>query len=485
MSELRKALGNDPRAPRYIETVHRLGYRFIAPVSARPVETLASVPARDVAPGPKLRSDSQPIVGRETELAQLHQWLERALKGERQVVFVTGEPGIDKTTQVEEFLQQVQVVRESLWVGRGQCIEHYGTGEAYLPVLDALGRLCRAPGGKRLVEFLDRYAPAWLAQMPALLEAAERKELQDKAAGATHARMLRELAEAIEVITAETPLVLWLEDLHWSDYSTLEWLGFLARRREPARLLVLGTYRPVEVIVREHPLKTLKHERQIHGHCTELPLTLLSEGAVMGYLKLRFGSSLDSIPSHSQHRVAAPERLRNLACKIYKSTDGNPLFLVNVVDYLVERRASDTFTDILEALSLGASAMDRIDTPPSIVQMIERNLERLNPDEEAVLEAASVTGAEFPSAAVAAALERPPNEIEAACARLARQPQFIQASGSAELPDGTVTEIFRFLHGLYRNVLYDRVSPAHRIQLHRRIGSAESKLTAKMSATSR
>ena len=76
--------------------------------------------------------------------------------------------------------------------------------------------------------------------------------------GATRERMLRELAEALEALTAKQPLVLVLEDLHWSDSATLDLVGYLARRRVPARLLVLGTYRPVEVIVREHPLHALK-----------------------------------------------------------------------------------------------------------------------------------------------------------------------------------------------------------------------------------
>jgi tetratricopeptide (TPR) repeat protein len=398
--------------------------------------------------------------------------LDESLKGERRIVFVTGEPGIGKTTLVEEFLRQEQGAREKRFlVARGQCIEHYGTGEGYLPLLDALGRLCRAPNCERLVELLDKLAPTWLAQMPALLDAAEWKELQSKAVGATHARMLQELAHAIEVLTAKTPIVLWLEDIHWSDYSTLEWLGFVARRRESARLLLFGTYRPVEVIVREHPLKHLKQELQIHGMCKELPLSLLSKPAVMEYLSQRFDSHFGSNGSASQHRVDGDtsERLRQLADTIYHRTDGNPLFMVNVIDYLVEQGAIEQFVDRAQARLAETFAQDRIDMPPSIVHMIERNLERLNPDERTVLEAASVTGPAFPSAAVAAALERPINEIETVCARLARRCQFVQTSGTTELPDGTVTGIFRFLHGLYRDVLYEGVAPALRIELHRRI----------------
>jgi len=149
---------------------------------------------------------------------------------------------------VDTFLDQI-AADGSVWLGRGQCIEHYGVGEAYMPVLEALGRLCRVPGGERLIELLAQQAPTWLVQMPALLSATELEALQRKVLGATQGRMLREMAEAVEALTAERALVLWLEDLQWSGVSTLEWLSALARRREQARLLVIGT---VSVGGRDH-----------------------------------------------------------------------------------------------------------------------------------------------------------------------------------------------------------------------------------------
>ena len=479
MSKVRKALGDESKTPRYIETVHRLGYRFIAPVSTQSARISDSgFRGQDFVPTRAPQSATPHFVGRDAEMAQLHEWWERALAGERQIVFVTGEPGIGKTTFVEEFLRQEQVSdEESLWIGRGQCIEHYGIGESYFPLLDALSRLCREPGGGRMLELLDKHAPAWLVQMPALVGAADLEKLARKTAGATHARMLRELADAMEVISQERPLVLRLEDLHWSDYSTLEWLGFLARRRETARLLVLGTYRPVEVIVREHPLKTLKQELQIHGESKELPLALLSEAAVREYLALRFAPSFGSNSSSSQHQTegAAQEPLRKLAHTIYQRTDGNPLFIVSVVDYLVEHEGSKTSRDAALAQPGMALGADSVDTPPSIAQLIEHNLERLNADEQAVLEAASVAGAEFPAAAVAAALERPVGAIETCCTRLSRQQQFVQPCDTQEWPDGTVAASFQFLHSLYRDVLYKRVPPGRRLELHRRIAEREEK----------
>ncbi|HZO81619.1 MAG TPA: AAA family ATPase [Candidatus Binataceae bacterium] len=458
MSEIRKALGDEAKAPRFVQTVHRRGYRFIAPVGSRPVSGWApNVGNQDhaVFSGPRSRAGG--FVGREPELARLREWLEKALAGKRQIVFVTGEPGIGKTTLVNEFLHKV-AGRASLRIGRGQCIGHYGIGEAYLPVLEALGRLCRQPHGERLIELLDRHAPTWLAQMPALLDAGELEALHRKVAGATRERMLRELAEAIEVITAEVPLVLILEDLHWSDYSTLDWLACLARREEPARLLVLGTYRPVELAVREHPLNVLKQELREHGLCEELSLTLLSEGAVVEYLAARFAS-------------LSRESLGKLARAIHRRTDGNPFFMVNIVHYLIAQEL------IVETGGRWRMRSDlqkaEQDIPEGLMQMIMRQAERLDFRERRLLEAASAAGAEFSVAAVAAGLEMAVAEVEGWCQALARQGQFLRTAGIGEWPDGTVAARYAFIHALYQDVLYQATAATRRIDLHRRIARRE------------
>jgi DNA-binding winged helix-turn-helix (wHTH) protein len=271
--EIRKALGDNAQAPRFIETLHRRGYRFIGTVASGQSSVVSSPPM------PPLWSQlttgnwklTTHLVGRESELAQLHHWLDKALSGERQIVFVTGEPGTGKTTLIESFLFGVRSHEElgvqnseprtlntelpstpNLWLGHGQCIEHYGASEAYLPILSALGQLCREPNGQRFIDLLNQHAPTWLVHMPTLLTATQLEVLQRKTQGATQERMLREFAEAVEALTVEKPLVLVLEDLHWSDVSTLDLLSVLARRRPPARLLVVSTYRPVEVLAREH-----------------------------------------------------------------------------------------------------------------------------------------------------------------------------------------------------------------------------------------
>jgi predicted ATPase len=159
------------------------------------------------------------LVARQAEMAQLHPWWTQALQGTRQVVFVTGEAGIGKTALVDAFVTQV-ATSETVWFGRGQCTEQYGAGEAYLPLLEAFGQLGRGRDGARPVELLHQQAPSWLLQMPALLPASAYEVLHQRSSGTTRDRMLRELAEAVETLTLERPLVLVVEDLHWSDLAT-------------------------------------------------------------------------------------------------------------------------------------------------------------------------------------------------------------------------------------------------------------------------
>ncbi len=476
IQELRRALRDDAKEPRYIETVHRRGFRFIAPLTtAPPVSSFKfQVSNSRTEPTPNPQSLTPSFVGRDTELTQLHAWLAKALQGERQLVFVTGEPGIGKTALVEAFRQRLETgdwrrapssqvsspqPQVPIFIGHGQCIEHYGTGEPYLPLLDALGRLCREPDGQRIRAILAQYAPTWLVQMPSLLTTDEFAALQNKTAGATRTRMLRELAEAIEAVTAERPLVLVLEDLHWSDVSTLDWLVFIARRREAARLLVFGTYRPVEVLAREHPLKTVKHELHLHGQCQELAVDFLREDHVAEYLVRRFAvGAQDRAPFH------------RLARAIHQRTDGNPLFMVNVVDELIARgvfvQVDGQWTVQKEEDAVGA-------VPENLRQMIEQQVERLSAEERRVLEAASVASVGFSAAVVAAGVGTEPDAVEEHCRGLARREQFLRLAGTKEWPDGTVAARYGFLHALYQEVLYEQLPAGRRQRLHQQIGERE------------
>jgi DNA-binding winged helix-turn-helix (wHTH) protein len=210
---VRRAVGDSGRTQRVIQTVHRRGLRFVADVTVMdslPTPLTASPQAQALTP---TVSVPRILVGREAELDILHRWYTIARQGRRQVGFIAGEMGIGKTALVETFVGHL-ASEAAIRIGHGQCIEQYGTGEAYLPVLEALGRLCRGPEGAYIRAWLRQHAPSWLAQMPALLPDAERETLQRQTQESTQQRMLRELTEALEVLTVERPLVLVFEDLH-------------------------------------------------------------------------------------------------------------------------------------------------------------------------------------------------------------------------------------------------------------------------------
>jgi len=444
--EIRRAMNDPAREPKFIETVHRRGYRFVAE------PTRIEMEAGLVGHGTRTSARHLPVVGRERELTRLRACLERALEGEGQIVVVTGEPGIGKTTLVEAFLREAASKAE-FHVAWGQCVEHAGAGEAYLPVLHAMGRLCRGPAGERLVPVLRKYAPTWLAQMPSLIDLEDREALQREIFGATPERMLREMAEAVEALTAEVALVLVLEDLHWSDPATVDLLSSLARRRDGAHLLVVGTFRETGIAGHQHPLRTAMHELHMHRLCEEIRLELLDQSAVGAYLAARF-------PGHQ-----LPEALAGL---IHGRTDGNPLFLTDVVDDLV-RQGSIVQTDggwelrpALEEIGLSV--------PESLRHMLDRQLDQLSPDEHRLLEAGSVSGEEFSVLEVAAALEAGPAQVEAWSEGLARRHQFIKVVGVEQAPEAGVTSRYGFIHSLYRHAIDARLTGAVRARLHQRIG---------------
>ena len=438
---IREALGDEAQQSRYLETVGREGYRFIGTEPAAE-EGLAQALAAG-------------CVGREEELHHLSGWLDKALQGERQVVLVTGEAGIGKTTVVDYFLTTVQET-PAVWIGRGQCLEQYGTGEAYLPILEALGQLSQGAAGDLLLEILRQHAPTWLAQLPSLLGESEREAIHRQVRGATRERMLREMAEALEVLTATQSLLLILEDLHWSDVSTLELLSYLAQRRQVAQLMVVGTYRPTDVIVREHPLREVTQELLAKRLCVELPLELLTQDAVAEYVRSRLSGKAD---------------LTQLGPVIHQRTEGNALFMVNVVDHLVEEGVVGGAEE--EAPDKGLAEEVRGIIPGGLQQLIDKQIERLHIEQQRALEVASVAGSEFPVASVAAGLSADCDEIEELCEELASRGQFIEEIGFAEWPDGTFSGQYRFLHALYQNVFYRRIGEARRVRLHRVVGERE------------
>jgi len=439
--DVRGALGDSAKNPRFIETLPKRGYQFIAPVreASTPTELAVKLPSRK-------------LVGRNTQLGELRDCLRATLASQHQVVFITGEPGIGKTSLVDEFLRRAAIDFPAMRIARGQCVEGYGGKEAYYPILEMLSHLSGIPGGNMVVQTLSTQAPTWLVQFPALIKNEQREMLQREILGATRERMLREIGEALETIASEKPLLLVLEDLHWVDPSTVDLISALARRRAPGKLMVIGTYRPVDVTLAQHPLKGVKQDLLVHHLCREIALEPLGEAEVAEYL---------AIESTGQ---AVPEGLAGL---IYRHTEGNPLFMVAALDHMRDRG--------LIAIENGAWQIKvpleqiGLEAPESLRQMIELQIERLSFEEQRVLEVASVLR-KFPLSVTmgAGVANVEPDTFEEVLEGLARKHRIIRSAGFRNLRNGS-SPCYEFVHVLYRQVLYRRIGSARRRKLHQSV----------------
>ncbi len=438
IQELRQAFRDDARRPQFIETLHRRGYRFVAKTST------------STQTEPILVSTGTHVIGQECAIRDTLEVWQTAERGTRQVLFLSGEPGIGKTTVAQQAVTAITRAggARATW---GQCVQHYGIGEPYQPLLEALMRLCRQPGGGDLVGILERYAPTWLAQLPALLDPERHASLRRTVTGTTGQRMLRELNDALEAATTHVPLVLCLEDLHWSDASTLDWLASFAQRPEPARLLLLATFRPEPESGGGHPLSTVVDGLHVKRCCREISLSGMSESEVADYMAARVPPALGH--AHELHR---------LAILIHRHTGGNPLFVLNVLDDLVARGL------LLDQDRKWASNMDlemiTLGTPDDVRRVIAAQFERLPPTASTVLEVASVAGSTFSVPTVAGASGLAAGDVEATLAGLERQHRFVRRRGTR----------FEFDHVLYRDVLYDRIPPGRRAILHREVAEREA-----------
>jgi DNA-binding winged helix-turn-helix (wHTH) protein/tetratricopeptide (TPR) repeat protein len=438
VSDVRRVLGEGA-----IETVVGRGYRFLFAV-----ETERSEPEARAVDHVATHAVPPNLVGRSAELDTLRQAFEAALGQKRQMVFVTGEPGIGKTTLVDAFLAEVAAPRGAV-IASGSCVEQMGAAEAYLPVLAALGALCR--NDRRFVDRLARHAPTWLAQMPGLVGNEDLQALSVRLQGATQSRMLRELAEAFDVIAAERPLVLVLEDVQWADASTTDLLAMLGARREPARVLVVATCRPGE-IAKGDPLARVIGELRAHRQAATLNLETWSEATMSDYFARRFAGARfpEDLPHCIQHM-----------------TGGNPLFAVAVVDDLESRgmiRRSESGWELAAKVADVASCR-----PDTVRQLIDIQIDRLNRNEQRILEAASLVGVRFAVGAVAHALELPAAELDTVCEELANDRRLLRFVTSEPWPDGSIQSHYAFVHALYRDTALRRVPSATKRAWHHRV----------------
>jgi DNA-binding CsgD family transcriptional regulator/tetratricopeptide (TPR) repeat protein len=382
-----------------------------------------------------------PLVGREQELGELIAGLERAIGGRGQVLLLVGEPGIGKTRTAEE-LAAVARGRGAL-VLWGRCFEWEGS-PAYWPWIQLMRGYLHDCDPQALRVHLGAGAADIAQIVPEIREHyPDLPDVPPLEPEQARFRLFDAITTSFKRASEARPLVLILDDLHWADTPSLLLVRFLASALQSAPILLAGTYRNVEV-GRHHPLADTLAELARDARSTRVPLRRLAKDEVAQLI------------THAAGRAPSAELLD----AVYRETEGNPFFVIEVVRLLA---AEGRF-----AASDSAPTW-RTRVPESVREVIGRRLNRLSEACNRALIAASVIGRDFSVSVLEQVCEVPLDALldlldEAVGARLAEE--------------GSAPGRYRFSHALIRETLYDELSTARRLRLHRRVGEVLESLYA-------
>jgi hypothetical protein len=393
---------------------------------------------------PRLRPRT---VGRAAERDALRIAWSAACAGRSSLVSVSGEPGIGKTTLVDDFLAEVGESGTACLVGRGRCSEAVAATEAYLPILEALESLVRA-GGEAMQGVLKQLAPTWHLQIaPLTWSDSSAERLRQEIRSASQQRVKREIRAFLQDVSRQTAILLFLDDVHWADPATVDLLAYLARGFDGMRLLMVTTHRVSELLLAGNPLAPLLLDLQAKGVARALPLPFLDHGDVERYLDLEF---------------AGHEFPPAFATLVHTKTEGSPLFMVDMLADLrdrgvIRREQSWCLTDDMPAIER--------QLPVSIRSMIQRRLDHLTDEDLRILRVASIQGQHFDSVVIAEAAQLTEVEVEERLELLQRVHALIRMIEERELPDRRLTARYEFVHVLYQNALHGSLTPARRAAL--------------------
>jgi eukaryotic-like serine/threonine-protein kinase len=378
------------------------------------------------------------FVGREQELKQLQAAVDGALSGRGALAMVVGEPGIGKTAVCEQLATYV-TLRGGLTL-TGHCYEEGSLSLPYLAFVEALRSYASSRPPEELRSQLGT-AASDLARI--VSEVRERLAVDPRPPGDPEEdrwRLLQAVSGFLRNAATVQPLLLVLEDLHWADQGTLDLLVHLSRNLQGARLLVIGTYRDVEVD-RSHPLSAALAELRRGSEFGRVLLRGLGTPEVQRMLEAITG---ETVPG-------------SLAESIHRQTEGNPLFVQEVVRYLVEEGHLGH--------GQGAAALSSIAIPEGLRDVIGRRLSRLSPECNRVLAVAGVIGREFGLETLHAVVELDEEQVVSSL----EEALHIGVLEEQSRP-GSIR--YRFAHAFFRQTLYEELIAPRRLRLHQQVAAA-------------
>ena len=380
------------------------------------------------------------VVGRAHDVAAIQAAYADVVRGHGLLVCLAGEAGIGKTTLVESAIAELQKGDMPPLVAVGRCSERLAGTEAYLPVLDALESSLERDATGATATLVRAMAPTWAG-----LLGRGGDSTADRSALASQERLKREIAALLERSSERVPVVLFLDDLHWADASTVDLIAYLGVRLERMRVLLLVTYRDAELRASKHPFLQVQRDLETHGQARELGVTLLSESDVADYVSRTY-------PGH--------DFPADFARVVHTRSEGSPLFVADVLRWLGTQGVIAE-RDGRWSLVRPVPEVDH-ELPSSVRSMIERKIAQVDDADRRLLGAAAVQGAEFDSTTVAAALKADVADVEEQLIVLDKVYAFVRRTEDATFPDRSQAVRYRFVHALYQNVLAAGLAPTRR-----------------------
>jgi len=400
-------------------------------------------------PRPAPRLPARPLVGREREQQQLAQAFGDTAKGSGVLVGICGEAGMGKTVVAEDFIARLANGDTDCMVARGRSSERFAGAEAYVPMIEALTDLVRYSESDDFAKKLKKFAPSWHSVV--FLGAGHIDEDVAPAANSQD-RLYRELLLLFEHCTQDKPLVLFFEDFHWADASTVDAVIYLANRFDRLRLLLILTYRESELLHTDHPFRQARLNLHSHGLSREIKLDMFSEEDIAAYLDAEF-------PGHQ-----FPQKLGE---RIFQRTAGHPLFVTDLVRYL---KGTGGIRQQGESWVLNAPLEDiEKGLPESVRSMVERKMSSIDEDERELLTPAAVQGYAFDSAVLARVLDLEPEVVEEKLEALERVHSLVHLVQERQMPDRTLTSRYEFAHNLYLDYWFNSLRPTRKATISRMI----------------
>jgi AAA ATPase domain len=386
------------------------------------------------------------FVGRERELGELSRALDETCEGRGRRFLISGEPGIGKTRLAEEVAREA-AARGMLAVW-GRCWEGAGA-PAYWPWIQVIrGWINSAdPAERRAVletehaslrlEAVAQIVPELLTAVPRPVKPAVVTQKLDPAEA--RFRLFDSMATLLKDFARLKPLAIVFDDLHDADHSSLSMLQFVTRELAGAAVLIIGTYRDVEV--RRSP-DLSKHIGDLSREARSIPLAGLSEGEVAQFVALTSGQSKDE----------------KLVSRLYAATDGNPLFVDGIVRImLADDRAGH-----------GSGSNHSFKIPDSVREAIRRRLAALSDEAGSLLASAAAIGKEFDVSLLLKVSSLPAEETQ----------RLLNEATAGGIVNALGRERYRFSHALIRDAVYEAIDSARRVKLHALLGETLEQMHA-------